>query len=133
MRLLHWQRCLLFPWQQQKILQDRLRVLVYMCLKAQKKDGTVTFIKKWKDNKDNNERDVPDIEISTEKPEGMIVKYKVTFHGNGLTFADGTSDNEMVYTSNGQIVDGQYKVPVGTNVCWYADTSYKTRVTVLKT
>lgn len=99
--------------------------------KDAKKDGTVTFIKKWKDNKDNNERDVPDIEISTEKPEGMIVKYKVTFHGNGLTFADGTSDNEMVYTSNGQIVDGQYKVPVGTNVCWYADTSYKTRVTVL--
>ena len=74
---------------------------------------------------------MPDIEISTEKPEGMIVKYKVTFHGNGLTFADGTSDNEMVYTSNGQVVDGQYKVPVGTNVCWYADTSYKTRVTVL--
>ena len=45
---------------------------------------------------------MPDIEISTEKPEGMIVKYKVTFHGNGLTFADGTSDNEMVYTSNGK-------------------------------
>ena len=52
---------------------------------------------------------MPDIEISTEKPEGMIVKYKVTFHGNGLTFADGTSDNEMVYTSNGQIE----------STCWY--------------
>lgn len=56
--------------------------------KDAKKDGTVTFTKKWKDNKDNDERQIPDIEISTAKPEGMIVKYKVTFHGNGLTFDD---------------------------------------------
>jgi len=46
LRLLHWQRCLLFPWQQQKILQDRLRVLVYMCLKAQKKRRDCHFYKK---------------------------------------------------------------------------------------
>ena len=99
--------------------------------KDAKKDGTITFIKKWKDNRDNNERPIPDIEISTKKPEGVIIKYKVTFHGNGLTFDDGTTDNEIVYTSNGQIVNGQYKVPIGTNVCWYTDTSYKTRITVL--
>lgn len=37
--------------------------------KDAKKDGTVTFTKKWKDNKDNDERQIPDIEISTERPE----------------------------------------------------------------
>lgn len=98
--------------------------------KDAKKDGTVTFIKKWKDNKDDYERPIPDIEISTAKPEGMIVKYKVTFHGNGLTFDDGTTENEMTYTENGQVLDGQYKMPGGTNVCWYTDTSYRNRVVV---
>lgn len=99
--------------------------------KDAKKDGTVTFTKKWKDNKDNDERQIPDIEeISTAKPEGMIVKYKVTFHGNGLAFDDGTTENEMTYTENGQVLDGQYKMPSGTNVCWYTDTSYKNRVVV---
>lgn len=60
----------------------------------------------------------------------MIVKYKVTFHGNGLTFDDGTTENEMTYTENGQVLDGQYKMPGGTNVCWYTDTSYRNRVVV---
>lgn len=41
--------------------------------KDAKKDGTVTFTKKLKDNKDNDERQIPDIEISTAKPEGMIL------------------------------------------------------------
>ena len=98
--------------------------------KDAKKDGTVTFTKKWKDNKDNDERQIPDIEISTAKPEGMIVKYKVIFHSNGLAFDDGTTENEMTYTENGQILDGQYKMPNGTNVCWYTDTSYSNRVVV---
>ena len=49
---------------------------------------------------------------------------------NGLVFDDGTTENEMTYTENGQILDGQYKMPSGTNVCWYTDTSYRNRVVV---
>lgn len=48
--------------------------------KDAKKDGTVTFVKKWKDGKDNADRPVPDIEISTKRPEDAIIKYTVTFH-----------------------------------------------------
>lgn len=63
--------------------------LVYN-FKNSKKDGTITFIKKWKDNKSNNDRPVPDIEISTKKPSKNTKGYTVTFYGNGLKFADGT-------------------------------------------
>ena len=98
--------------------------------KDAKKDGTVTFVKKWKDGKDNADRPVPDIEISTKRPEGAIIKYTVTFHGNGLTFTDGTTENSIVYTSAGQVLDGQYKIPNGINVCWYTDKSCTTRVPI---
>ena len=33
--------------------------------KNTKKEGTVTFTKKWKDRKNNDDRPIPDIEIST--------------------------------------------------------------------
>lgn len=98
--------------------------------KDAKKEGTVTFVKKWKDGKDNADRPVPDIEISTKRPEGAIIKYTVTFHGNGLTFTDGTTENSIVYTSAGQVLDGQYKIPNGINVCWYTDKSCTTRVPI---
>jgi hypothetical protein len=78
-----------------------------------KKEGTVTVIKKWKDGRTNDERPVPDITISTERPEGAITGYRVTFHGNGLTFADGTAENEIVYTNSGQVLHGQYKIVRG--------------------
>ena len=95
-----------------------------------KKEGTVTVIKKWKDGRTNDERPVPDITISTERPEGAITGYRVTFHGNGLTFADGTAENEIVYTNSGQVLHGQYKIPEGTGVCWYTDASCRNRVAV---
>lgn len=95
-----------------------------------KKEGTVTVIKKWEDDRTNDERPVPDITISTERPEGAITGYRVTFHGNGLTFADGTTENEVVYTQNGQVLHGQYKIPEGTGVCWYTDASCRNRVAV---
>lgn len=41
--------------------------------KNTKKEGTVTFTKKWKDRKNNDDRPIPDIEISTKKPKK---KYK---------------------------------------------------------
>lgn len=66
----------------------------------------------------------------TERPEGAIIKYTVTFHGNGLTFTDGTTENSIVYTSAGQVLDGQYKIPNGINVCWYTDKSCTTRVPI---
>lgn len=50
--------------------------------KDAKRDGTVTFIKKWKDGKKEEDRTIPNIEISTQRPEGAIIKYTVTFHGN---------------------------------------------------
>lgn len=98
--------------------------------KDAKRDGTVTFIKKWKDGKKEEDRTIPNIEISTQRPEGAIIKYTVTFHGNGLTFADGTTENSIVYTSAGQVLDGQYKIPSGMNVCWYTDASCTTRIPV---
>lgn len=95
-----------------------------------KKEGTVTVIKKWDDTQNNESRPIPDITISTKKPEGITKKYTVTFHGNGLPFADGTADNIITYSSNGGIIDGTYKVPDGINVCWYTDTTYRNRVMV---
>lgn len=61
--------------------------LVYN-FKDAKKEGTVTFTKKWKDRKLNDNRPIPDIEISTAKPRKDVRGYTVTFHSNGLKFAD---------------------------------------------
>lgn len=36
--------------------------------KNTKKEGTITFTKKRKDRKNNDDRPIPDIEISTKKP-----------------------------------------------------------------
>ena len=114
----------LFPIQAQATNSDNEGVYVF---KDAKKDGTITIVKQWRDRKDNSNRPIPDMEISTTKPEGEMKKYLVTFHGNGLNFTDGTTENTIVYLSDGHIIDGQYKVPNGTNVCWYTDTTYKTR------
>lgn len=95
-----------------------------------KKEGTITVIKKWDDTQTNENRPVPDITISTKEPEGITKKYTVTFHGNGLTFADGTTDNVMTYTSSGDVIKGTYKIPDGINVCWYTDATCQKRVMV---
>ena len=68
--------------------------------------------------------------LSTEKPSKSTKGYTVTFHGNGLKFADGTDENMVVYNSSGQIVDGRYKEAVGTGVGWYSDEACKNRVMV---
>ena len=86
-----------------------------------KASGTVTIIKKWDDGLKNEEREIPDMSISTEKPSKSTKGYTVTFHGNGLKFADGTDENMVVYNSSGQIVEGSYKEVVGTGVVWYTN------------
>ena len=89
--------------------------------KDNKTTGTVTITKKWDDELTNAEREIPDMYLSTEKPSKSTKGYTVTFHGNGLKFADGTDENMVVYNSSGQIVEGSYKEAVGTGVAWYAN------------
>ena len=95
-----------------------------------KASGTVTIIKKWDDGLTNEEREIPDMYLSTEKPSKSTKGYTVTFHGNGLKFADGTDENMVVYNSSGQIVEGSYKEAVGTGVAWYSDEACKNRVMI---
>ena len=89
--------------------------------KDNKTTGTITITKKWDDGLTNAEREIPDMYLSTEKPSKSTKGYTVTFHGNGLKFADGTDENMVVYNSSGQIVEGSYKEAVGTGVAWYAN------------
>lgn len=104
--------------------------------KDNKTAGTVTVTKVWNDDKTNDEREIPDIKISTAKPSKSALGYTVTFHGDkdaGLVFNDGSDVNEVVYNSSGQIVDGVFKVPKGwaTNaVAWFADKALTNKVDV---
>ena len=98
--------------------------------KDNKTSGTVTITKKWDDGLTNDERDIPDMSISTKKPSKSAKGYTITFHGNGLKFADGTDENMVVYNSSGHIVEGSYKEAVGTGVAWYSDKTCKNRVMI---
>ena len=89
--------------------------------KDNKTTGTITITKKWDDGLTNAEREIPDMYLSTAKPSKSTKGYTVTFHGNGLKFADGTDENMVIYNSSGQIVEGSYKEAVGTGVAWYAN------------
>ena len=97
-----------------------------------KTSGTVTVVKKWDDQSTNAERPRVDVSISTQKPGKNPLGYTVTFHADaekGLTFADGSTENDVVYNSSGQIVSGAYKKLIGENsvVWWYTDRTYKKR------
>ena len=104
--------------------------------KDNKTTGTVTVTKVWDDDKTNEEREIPDIKISTVKPSKSTLGYTVTFHGDkaaGLVFDDGSDINEVVYNSSGQIVDGVFEVPVGWTsdaVSWFTDKALTTKVDV---
>lgn len=111
--------------------QDAESNLVYN-FKDAKKEGTVTFVKKWKDRKGNENRPVPDIEISTERPRKNVNGYTVTYHSNGMTFADGSSENEMVFNSAMDIIGGQYKVPGTAYAFWYTEPECINKVSVSK-
>ena len=101
--------------------------------KDNKTTGTVTVVKKWDDQSNNAERPVVDVSLSTAKPSKNPLGYTVTFHADaekGLTFADGSTENEVVYASNGQMVSGTFKRLIGVNgvVRWYTDKTYQTPV-----
>ena len=102
--------------------------------KNNKTTGTVTVTKVWDDGLTNDEREIPDIKISTKKPNKSTLGYTITFHGNGLKFADGSETNEIVLNSSGQIVSGMFKVPGNTGaaaaISWYSDALCKNRVDV---
>ena len=98
--------------------------------KDNKTTGTITITKKWDDGLTNAEREIPDMYLSTAKPSKSTKGYTVTFHGNGLKFADGTDENMVVYNSSGQIVEGSYKEAVGTGVAWYADKACTQKIEI---
>ena len=86
--------------------------------KDNKTTGTVTVVEKWDDQSNNAERPVVDISLSTAKPRKNPLGYTVTFHADaekGLTFADGSTENEVVYASSGQVVSGAYQGLTGGN------------------
>ena len=99
--------------------------------KDNKTTGTVTVTKVWDDDKTNEERAIPDIKISTAKPSKSTLGYTVTFHGNGLKFADETDENMIVYNSAGEIVQGEYKMAVGNCVGWCTGKDKGDRVVFL--
>lgn len=52
--------------------------------KDSKTSGVVIVTKNWEDSLSNDERPVPDVSISTEKPSKRALGYGITYHGNGL-------------------------------------------------
>ena len=98
--------------------------------KDNKTTGTVTVTKVWDDGLTNDEREIPDIKISTKKPSKSALGYTVTFHGNGMKFADGSEENMVVYNSAGEIVQGEYKAVIGNGIGWYVDKTGKGKIDV---
>ena len=90
--------------------------------KDSKTSGVVTATKTWEDNLSNNEREMPDISISTLKPSKNPLGYTITYHGNGLTFADESTENQIIVNSSGKIVSGQYEELLASSG-WYSDSS----------
>ncbi|MDD6353089.1 MAG: BspA family leucine-rich repeat surface protein, partial [Lachnospiraceae bacterium] len=100
--------------------------------KDNKTTGSVVVEKYWEDNKRNDDRppeSAVNISISTKKPSKSTLGYTITFHGNGLTFADGSDTNEIVYNSSGQIVSGTYKAIGDGTAAWYTDKTCTNKVT----
>ena len=101
--------------------------------KDNKTAGAVAITKKWDGGLTNAEREIPDMYLSTERPSKSTKGYTVTFHGNGIKFADGTDENMVVYNSSGQIVEGSYKEAVGTGVAWYANEACTQKIEISDT
>lgn len=87
--------------------------------------GIVKIIKVWKDDGPDDEKrpEKLDIAISTTKPSKDTRGYTLTLDANGGTFADGSKENNLVYTS-GSItpISGTYGIPTsnaGNFVGWY--------------
>lgn len=87
----------------------------------------MTVTKIWDDSLSNDERTVPDVSISTAKPSKNPLGYTITYHGNGLTFEDGSMENEIVVNSSGKILSGQYMELTGSSG-WYSDSRCTTKI-----
>ena len=98
--------------------------------KDSKTSGAVVVTKTWDDSMSNDERSVPDISISTAKPSKNPMGYTIIYHENGLTFSDGSTENEMLVSSSGKILSGSYKIPDGLFAGWYSDKACTKRVEV---
>ena len=96
--------------------------------KDPKTSGVVTVTNNWDDSSSNDKRPVPDVSISTAKPGKNPLGYTITYHGNGLTFDNGSTENEIIVNSSGKIVSGQYKLPRNTSVTWYLDSQCTSKV-----
>ena len=84
--------------------------------------GVVKLTKIWKDSKTNAQREIPDMTISTKKPSKNLGGYTITFDAKGGTFAGGATTNEMVYSKDGNLVDGTYYKPANGDksfIGWY--------------
>ena len=95
--------------------------------KDSKTSGAVTVTKSWDDSMSNDERPVPDVSISTSKPSKNPLGFTITYHGNGLTFEDGTTENEILVNSSGKILSGQYKELTGSSG-WYSNPSCTNKI-----
>ena len=97
--------------------------------KDSKTSGVVTVTKTWDDSISNDERSVPDVTISTERYRKNPLGYTITYHGNGLTFPDGSTENEILVNSAGQIISGQYK-EIASSAGWFSDNKLSSKVKV---
>ena len=88
--------------------------------KDSKTSGVVVVTKTWEDSLSNDKRPVPDVSISTEKPSKSPLGYTITYHGNGLTFENGSTENEIIVNSSGKILSGQYKELLASSG-WYSN------------
>ena len=95
--------------------------------KDSKTSGVVTVTKTWDDSISNDDRSVPDVSISTAKPSKNPLGYTITYHGNGLAFADGTTENQIIVNSSGKIISGQYKELLASSG-WYSDSNCTTKI-----
>ena len=109
------------------------KIALFTISGMRKKEGTITFVKRWKDGKKEEDRNIPNIEISTKKPRKNVSGYTVIFHGNGMTFADGSTENEMLFNSSMNIIGGQYKVPGEAYAFWYTEPECINKVNVSST
>lgn len=97
--------------------------------KDSKTSGTVVVTKIWEDSMSNEERTVPDVTISTERYRKSPLGYTITYHGNGLTFADGATENEIIVNASGEIVSGQYK-EITNSAGWFSDKNLSMKVKI---
>ena len=97
--------------------------------KDSKTSGVVTVTKTWDDSISNDERSVPDVTISTAKPGKNPLGYTITYHGNGLVFADGTTENQIIVNSSGKIVSGQYKELLA-SFGWYSNINCTNKIEI---